>query len=128
MARTPRSAIGATPRSSPGRSAATRRSSSSTTSEAGPWPAPASTTAACTPDEWRAQFLERPDARIECVGIAGAWSAVVESSDEFDRIHCVSDDAALPQLAARAHGRGRRLFWYTTRTPSMECEWTEGFV
>lgn len=83
---------------------------------------------AYTPREWRVQFMERPNAAIECVGIRGAWSAVVEASTEFDRVHAVSDDAALPLLAARAHARGRRLFWYTTRQPSMDCEWTDGFV
>jgi GNAT superfamily N-acetyltransferase len=79
-------------------------------------------------DQWRAQFLERPSARVECVGRRGEWAAVVESSEDFDRVHAVSDLAALPLLAAHAHARGRRLFWFATRRPSMECEWTEGFL
>jgi GNAT superfamily N-acetyltransferase len=81
-----------------------------------------------TPEQWRAQFLERPNARIECLGLPGSWAAILERSDEFDRVHAVSDPAALPHLAARAHAVGRRLFWYTTRPPTMPCEWTEGFV
>lgn len=81
-----------------------------------------------TPAQWRTQFVERSDAHIECVGQRGAWSAVVERAAEFDRVHLVSDDAALPHLTARAHAAGRRLFWYATRPPAMECEWTDGFL
>ncbi len=81
-----------------------------------------------TPAQWRTQFLARPNANIECIGQRGVWSAVVERAAEFDRVHLVSDDAALPHLAARAHAAGRRLFWYATRRPAMECEWTEGVL
>jgi hypothetical protein len=80
------------------------------------------------PAQWRKQFLERPDANIACFGRRGEWSAVVESAGEFDRVHAVSDTAALPLLAARAHAAGRRLFWYTTRRPTIDCEWTDGFA
>jgi hypothetical protein len=52
----------------------------------------------------------------------------VETTEEFDRVHAVADERLLPSLAARAHASGRRLFWYTTRPPSMPCEWTSGFV
>jgi hypothetical protein len=81
-----------------------------------------------TPAEWRAQFLERPRAHIECIGRPGRWSAVVERVSAFDRIHAVSDLAALPALAARAHAGGRRLFWFATERPALECEWTDGFL
>lgn len=81
-----------------------------------------------TPDQWRAQFLLRPNARIECVGRRGEWAAVVESTADFDRVHALSDDAFLPQLATRAHACGRRLFWFATRRPILECEWTDGFL
>jgi GNAT superfamily N-acetyltransferase len=81
-----------------------------------------------TPSEWRAQFLERPNAPIECIGRRGAWSAVVERAPEFDRLHALSDDSALPQLAARAAAVGRRLFWFTARRPAIDCEWTDGFL
>jgi GNAT superfamily N-acetyltransferase len=81
-----------------------------------------------TPAEWRTQFLDRPDAAIECLGRRGAWAAVVERAPQFDRVHAVSRADALPQLAARAHAEGRRLFWYATRPPEMECEWTDGFL
>ncbi len=81
-----------------------------------------------TTEQWHAQFLARPHARIECLGLRGSWAAIVESAADFDRVHAVSDPAALPPLAARAHARGRRLFWYTTQPPAMACEWTDGFV
>ena len=91
---------------------------------------------AYTADQWHAQFVARPNARIECVGRRGAWAAIVESTvestdestDEFDRVHAVSDEGALPLLAARAQARGRRLFWFATRRPAMDCEWTDGFL
>lgn len=87
---------------------------------------------AYTPDQWHAQFVARPNARIECVGRRGAWAAVVESTDEstdeFDRIHAVSDEGVLPLLAARAHASGRRLFWFAARRPAIDCEWTDGFL
>jgi hypothetical protein len=76
-----------------------------------------------SPEEWRAQFLERPGAQIEYIG-----AAIVEHTDDFDRVHAVSDPASLPQLAARAHAAGRRLFWYATSHPTLECEWTDGFI
>ena len=76
-----------------------------------------------TPAEWRVQFLQRPHARIECIATEGG-AAIVESAEEYDRVHAVSDERLLPLLAAR----GRRLFWYTTRPPAMPCEVTEGFV
>jgi ribosomal protein S18 acetylase RimI-like enzyme len=82
---------------------------------------------AYTPAEWRVQFLERPHAEIECVGVDGR-AAVVERTLEFDRVHAVSDERLLPHLAARAHAGGRRLFWYSTTAPAIECEWTEGFL
>jgi hypothetical protein len=81
-----------------------------------------------TKEQWQAQFLARPNARVECLGLPGALAAVVERSDAFDRVHAVSDASALPQLAARAHTAGRRLFWYTTQRPAMACEWTDGFL
>src|SRR5258708_7176852 len=77
-----------------------------------------------TTEQWQTQFLARPNARIECLGRACIWAAVVERASEFDRVHAVSDENALPELAARAHAAGRRLFWYTTRRPAIECEWT----
>jgi len=79
-----------------------------------------------TAAQWRTQFLERPNARVECVGRRGEWAAVVEISADFDRVHAVSDPAALPVLATHAHAVGRRLFWFATRRPAMECEWTNG--
>ena len=81
-----------------------------------------------TPAEWRAQFLERPGTRIECIGRRGEWSAVVERATESDRVHAVSDERALPHLAARAHAAGRRLFWFTSKRSSLTCEWTDGFL
>jgi len=92
-----------------------------------PDPAFFPTSFAYTPAEWRTQFLERPHARIDCIGAAGA-AAIVETTDEYDRVHAVSDEQWLPSLAARAHARGRRLFWYATRPPSIPCEGTNGFV
>lgn len=80
-----------------------------------------------TPSEWREQFLERPGT-IECVGVRDSWRAIVERSGDFDRVHAVSDTAALPALAARAHGAGRRLFWFATERPSFASEWTDGFL
>lgn len=80
------------------------------------------------PAQWHRQFLERPGAHIECVGRPGSWAAIVERADGFDRVHAVSDDTALPLLAARAAAAGRRLFWYTNRRPAIACEWTDGFV
>jgi len=76
-----------------------------------------------TAEEWRAQFIERPHAEITCLE-----DAIVERTDDFDRVHAVSDDSVLPALAARAHAAGRRLFWFTLRKPSIECEWTDGFL
>jgi hypothetical protein len=81
-----------------------------------------------TPEEWRTQFLDRPHALIECIGRRGEWAAVVERTTDFDRVHAVSHDRALPALAARAHAAGRRLFWFTLTPPSLACEWTEGFL
>jgi hypothetical protein len=76
-----------------------------------------------TAEEWRAQFIERPHAEIECLG-----DAIVERTADFDRVHAVSDDIALPMLIDRAHAAGRRLFWFTLRKPSIACEWTDGFL
>jgi len=76
-----------------------------------------------TPDEFRAQFLERPHARIECVGRRGEWAAIVERTTEFDRVHLLSHEHALPLLA-----RDRRLFWFALQRPSIPCEWTDGFL
>lgn len=81
-----------------------------------------------TPDQWRTQFLQRPHAHIECLGERGRWSAVVERTPQFDRVHAISRTDALPLLAARAHAQGRRLFWFTTRAPAKGCEWTDGFL
>lgn len=81
-----------------------------------------------TPEEWRTQFLERPHALVECVGRRGEWAAAVERTTDFDRVHAVSHDQALPALAARAHATGRRLFWFTLTPPSLACESTEGFL
>jgi hypothetical protein len=78
--------------------------------------------------EWRAQFLERPHAQIECIGRRGEWVAIVERAGDFDRVHAVSDPSALPQLAARAHAAGRRLFWFAFSRPPFDCEWTDGFL
>ena len=75
-----------------------------------------------TPDEWRAQYLERPGADIEHLGYA-----VVERTADFDRVLAMPDESVLPALAARAHAAGRRLFWFTMRRPSIACEWTAGF-
>ncbi len=44
---------------------------------------------------------------------------------------CFSVDDVHPAAVAReahAHARARRLFWFATRRPTMECEWTDGFV
>jgi hypothetical protein len=81
-----------------------------------------------TPAEWRVQYLQRPHAQIECVGHRGGWAAVIEQTAEFDRVHALSHAEALPLLAARAHAGGRRLFWFATRPPAIECEWTDGFL
>jgi len=80
-----------------------------------------------TPSEWRDQFLHRPQADIECIG-TDRWSAVVERTNDFDRVHAVDDDDALPHLAARAHAADRRLFWFSTRRPSFDCECVPGFL
>lgn len=93
-----------------------------------PEPAMFSTGFRYTPGEWRAQFLERPHAHIECVGRRGEWAAIVERAGEFDRVHALSHEHALPMLAARAHAAGHRLFWFTLRQPPLECEWTDGFL
>jgi GNAT superfamily N-acetyltransferase len=79
-------------------------------------------------DEWRAQFLERPHAELECVGVRGEWMAIVERTREFDRVHAISDVGALSSLVLRAHAAGRRLFWFSTTRPAIECEWTDGFL
>lgn len=81
-----------------------------------------------TPDEWRMQFLRRPHAHIECLGHRGTWAAIVERTPQFDRVHAISRTDALPLLASRAHAQSRRLFWFATRAPEMECEWTDGFL
>ena len=81
-----------------------------------------------TPEQWRRQFLQRPHAHIECLGEPGRWSAVVERTWQFDRVHAISRMDALPLLAARAHAQGRRLFWFATRAPESGCEWTDGFL
>jgi GNAT superfamily N-acetyltransferase len=81
-----------------------------------------------SPAEWRAQFLERPNAQIDCIGRRGEWAAIVERVDDFDRVLAVSDPAALPELAARAHASGRRLFWFALSRPAFDCEWTGGFL
>jgi hypothetical protein len=81
-----------------------------------------------TPEEWRTQFLGRPHAHIECIGRRREWAAIVERTADFDRVHAVSHDRALPALAARAHAAGRRLFWFTLTPPSLACESTEGFL
>jgi GNAT superfamily N-acetyltransferase len=87
-----------------------------------------------TREEWQAQFLDRPHAQIDCVGVAGEWSAIVERRPDFDRVHAITNASKLPSLVARAHAAGRRLFCYTTRVACAELlaahgfEWTEGFV
>jgi broad specificity phosphatase PhoE len=86
------------------------------------------TTFRYTPSEWRTQFLDRPHARIECIGRDGDWAAIVEHSPDFDRVHAVSHEKALPALMARAHAAGRRLFWFSLKPPSLACEWTDGFL
>ncbi|HSY47951.1 MAG TPA: hypothetical protein VLC46_03990 [Thermoanaerobaculia bacterium] len=78
--------------------------------------------------EWRTQFLGRPHALIECLGRRGEWAAIVEQAADFDRVHAVSHEQALPELAARAHAAGRQLFWFTLKRPSLACEWTDGFL
>jgi hypothetical protein len=78
--------------------------------------------------EWRTQFLDRPHALVQCLGRRGEWAAIVEQATGFDRVHAVSDERALPVLAARAHAAGRRLFWFTLKRPSLACEWTDGFL
>lgn len=87
-----------------------------------------------TIDEWQTQFLFRPHAQIECIGVEGEWSAIVERTHDFDRVHAITDAMKLPLLAARAHAANRRLFCYVTRAADAEFlathgfEWTEGFV
>jgi GNAT superfamily N-acetyltransferase len=83
-----------------------------------------------SPAEWRAQHVDRPGGRVECLGRAGVWAALVERADGFDRVHALSDEAALPALAARARAAGRQLFWYATRPPhsAIGVEWTTGFL
>jgi GNAT superfamily N-acetyltransferase len=83
-----------------------------------PLPSKFSSSFVYSPGEWRAQFLERPHAHIDCIGRPGEWSAIVERVDDFDRVLAMSDPAALPQLAARAHASGRRLFWFALSRPS----------
>lgn len=80
-----------------------------------------------SPAEWRTQFLQRPHASIECVG-RDQWAAVIEQTTEFDRVLALSHAEALPILMTRAHARGRRLFWFATHAPTIECEWTGGFL
>jgi hypothetical protein len=82
-----------------------------------------------TETDWCSQFIERPGASSECLGRRGEWAAIVETAGEFDRVHAVSDVARIPLLAARAHARGRRLFWYSTRVQNVAgVEWTAGFL
>ena len=81
-----------------------------------------------TSEEWRRQFLERPNATIECVGQLGEWAAIVEKAADVDRVHAVTHEPALPLLAARAHAEGRLLFWFALKQPSLPCEWTDGFL
>jgi GNAT superfamily N-acetyltransferase len=87
-----------------------------------------------TLDEWQTQFLFRPHAQIDCVGVEGEWCAIVERTHDFDRVHAITDATKLPSLAARAHAADRRLFCYVTRIADAELlatqgfEWTEGFV
>lgn len=85
-----------------------------------------------TPDEWRAQFIERPQ-RVVCVD-AGASHALVESGGGFDRIHAVADPddlAAIEALAAAAARVDRVAFAYTTnesRARAWRGEIIHGFL
>lgn len=75
-----------------------------------------------THDEWRAQFIERPNAEIECIGRRGEWAAIVEHSEVFDRVHAITDINRLPLLA-----RDRRLFCYTTLAAEAHSLAAQGF-
>jgi GNAT superfamily N-acetyltransferase len=86
-----------------------------------------------TPDEWRAQFIERPQ-RVVCVDAGGASHALVESCGGFDRIHAVADPddlAAIEALAAAAARVNRVAFAYTTnesRARAWRGEIIDGFL
>lgn len=72
-------------------------------------------------DEWRSQFLERPE-EIECLSIDGDNLAIVEKNGQADRVQFLScaDDArfatSLHGLYARAAARGRTVMLFTTRS------------
>lgn len=73
-------------------------------------------------EEWRSQFLERPN-EVERVGGAG-WNAILERSGATDRILHIEGDhqAAFDQLGAR----GRELFAYSMVRPEG-FDITEGY-
>jgi hypothetical protein len=81
---------------------------------------------------WRAQFLARPGAGVDCLGRDGDWAALVEPAAGFDRVHAATGPRAYAPLAARAHAAGRRLFVYTTEAATAQAlaglgfEHTEG--
>lgn len=80
-----------------------------------------------TPDEWRAQFLERPNP-VEFLALGDDGWCVVEPVGEFDRVQALvpraSDrlGACLGAVLRRAMERGRRTFVF-----SASPEWARQF-
>lgn len=90
-----------------------------------------------TPDEWRDQFVRRPNP-VTRVRSADQWSALVERTASFDRVLSLTlsaspeqDDAAwadaIAVLDARAAAAGRRVFVYTTDERQASAARDRGF-
>jgi GNAT superfamily N-acetyltransferase len=77
-----------------------------------------------TADEWRAQFIDRPHAKIECVGEPGEWAAIMERGADVSsaRVLAISNETALPLVSDGP------VFWFTTKRPTLPCEITDGFL
>jgi hypothetical protein len=83
-------------------------------------------------EEWTAQFVNRPGA-VARLEHPGRWSAVVQRTEEFDRILALTagpDDwiGAVDGLAARAAAAGRRLFVFTMDPGEAELRRQEHFT
>jgi len=89
-----------------------------------------------TADEWRDQFVRRPDP-VTRVRSANQWSALVERTPAFDRVLSLTlSDPSVPDAAwadavgvldARAAAAGRRLFVYTTDERQASVARSRGF-
>jgi hypothetical protein len=67
---------------------------------------------------WRSQMLDRPHA-VQALRIGATCRALIETVDDTDRLQWLDGDAgersgAIRAVAARAAGRGRRFFMYST--------------